>query len=85
MFILKCSRDNSFCKIDESEVIFNKDSPPKEGETVKFLWYRKEELGEIAMKSGKSKMNLYISTILLCLFRRFHVNIYEINKRYICA
>ncbi|KAH0546613.1 hypothetical protein KQX54_012196 [Cotesia glomerata] len=55
MFILKCSRDNSFCKIDESEVIFNKDSPPKEGETVKFLWYGNEEFGEVVMESDNIK------------------------------
>lgn len=53
MFIIKCERDNSFCKIEDSEVIFVKDSPPKENEIVKFTYGGKEELGEVIMISGK--------------------------------
>ncbi|KAH0542072.1 hypothetical protein KQX54_000284 [Cotesia glomerata] len=37
MFILKCKRDDSVCKVDDSEVIYNKDSPPKEGEGNEIL------------------------------------------------
>ncbi|XP_057323635.1 uncharacterized protein LOC130666538 [Microplitis mediator] len=55
MFILKCQRDNSFCKVEDSEVIFDKENPPNENEIVKFLYNGKEELGEVVMISDNNK------------------------------
>ncbi|KAH0553358.1 probable ATP-dependent helicase PF08_0048 [Cotesia glomerata] len=55
MFILKCKRDDSVCKVDDSEVIYNKDSPPKDGEDVKFYYGGKQEFGQVIMMSDNIK------------------------------
>lgn len=53
MFILICERDNSYCKIDDSEVMFDKNNPPNEGDSVIFFYKKKKETGRVIMFSGK--------------------------------
>lgn len=53
MFIINCDRDKSYCKIDDAEVLFNQDDPPKKGENVFFYYNKNKEVGKVIMISGK--------------------------------
>ncbi|CAG5090628.1 Protein of unknown function [Cotesia congregata] len=71
MFILKCKRDDSVCKVDDSEVIYNEDSPPKDGEDVKFYYGDKQELGQVIMMSDYiKKINTKFEQIKQSLMKR---------------
>ncbi|XP_057340242.1 uncharacterized protein LOC130677491 [Microplitis mediator] len=51
MFIINCERDHSYCQVDDSDVIFDKDCPPQIGEDIMFFFNNKKENGRVVMIS----------------------------------
>ncbi|XP_028045314.1 uncharacterized protein LOC114254046 [Monomorium pharaonis] len=50
MFLLKCDEDESYCMVNDEDVIFN-DETVKKGETVRFYYNKKQYFGDVIMFS----------------------------------
>lgn len=53
MFLINCKEDNSFCIVEEDDVLCDKATIAEDKEVL-FLWNKKTFLGKIIKKSGKT-------------------------------
>lgn len=53
MFIIYCEADNSHCKVENSDVIYDERQIPEDGSTVKFFWRSSTYTGQVITYSGE--------------------------------
>lgn len=58
MFLLKCDEDESYCMVNDEDVIFDYETV-KKGETVQFYYNKKQYTGDVIMFSGSFFLFLY--------------------------
>lgn len=73
MYLINCDEDDSYCIVDDTDVIYDDDNPPISGEKVLFHWQKSTYEGIIIMHSGKSVcIYIYIFTALEKFLNFYH-------------
>ncbi|XP_071575452.1 uncharacterized protein [Temnothorax nylanderi] len=58
MFLIHCQTDNSYCKVEDFDVIYDEENIPNPGELVTFLWKNSKFNGTVIMQSAdENKIN----------------------------